>query len=410
MSGAATLMARLEVLARHSERPDRLDRPYLSAAHAAAVETLAGWMREAGLSVRLDPLGTLIGRYEGSEPGAPALLLGSHIDTVSDGGRYDGPLGVLGALDCVERLAAAGERRPFAIEVLAFGDEEGGRFARTLSGSLGLAGAFDPATLALRDAAGVGLAEALRAFGGDPARVAEAARDPASVLAYVELHIEQGPVLEAAGLPLGVVTAINGAERLALRVTGRAGHAGTVPMGLRRDALAAAAEMVLAAERLAAVEPELVATVGRLEVPAGAVNVIPGGVDFTLDLRAPCDEQRERVLAAIQAEWRAIAARRGVGLEARSLHQAPAVRCDPALVEALAAAVARQGLRVERLPSGAGHDAMAVARLCPVGMLFLRCTGGVSHHPDEAITEEDAGLAVATLLDFIRHFQEGPVP
>lgn len=409
MSSAAALMARLEALARHSERPDRLDRPYLSPAHAAALETLAGWMRAAGLSVRLDPLGTLIGRYEGTAPAAPALLLGSHLDTVSNGGRYDGPLGILAALACVERLAAAGERRPFAVEILAFGDEEGGRFARTLSGSLGIAGAFDPATLALCDAEGVSLAEALRAFGGDPERVAEAARDPASVLAYVELHIEQGPVLEAEGLPLGVVTAINGAERLALRVTGRAGHAGTVPMGLRRDALAAAAEMVLAAERLAAAEPELVATVGRLEVPAGAVNVIPGAVDFTLDLRAPCDAQRARAAAAIQDEWQAIATRRGVGLEARSLHRAPAVRCDPALVEALAAAVERQGLRAKRLPSGAGHDAMAVARLCPVGMLFLRCTGGVSHHPDEAITEEDAGLAVAALLDFIRHFEGGPV-
>jgi allantoate deiminase len=399
------LMEKLDALALHSDEPDCMTRLYLSPAHKSAIAELAGWMREAGMQVRIDPLATVIGRYEGHEAGAPALLIGSHIDTVRNAGKYDGPLGVLAGLIAVEELARNGERFPFAIEVLAFGDEEGVRFPSTLSGSRAVAGSLDPAVLSVTDDDDITLRDALVSFGCDPELIEEAAMTPGSALAYIEAHIEQGPQLETMDRPLGVVTAINGACRLAVRVTGEAGHAGTVPMTMRKDSLAAAAEMVLAVERATMERDRVVATVGRIEARPGAVNVIPGETSFTIDVRAGQDELRDDCIAAIRAAIAGIAARRGVTADIAATYTAPATACSPAIISALSQAVTRAGLSPIELTSGAGHDAMAMAQLCDIGMLFVRCKGGISHNPAESITVEDADACVRVLLDFLRHFQ-----
>lgn len=399
---AARMMARLDALARHSGTPDALTRLYLSPAHREAAATVAAWMREAGLAVWIDALGNVVGRREGAEPGLPALMLGSHIDTVRDAGKYDGALGVVAAIEAVARLGDAA--LAFAIEIVAFGDEEGVRFPAALTGSRAVAGTLDPSVLAVTDADGMAMRDALAAFGGAPDDIASAARAKGSVLAYLELHIEQGPVLEAEGLPLGVVSAIAGAERHVVEVTGIAGHAGTVPMGLRHDALAAAAEMVLAAERIGHDTAGLVATVGQMAALPGAVNVIPSGARFSLDIRSPTDAVRRSAVEQLFGAWREIAARRGVGFGSRKSFEEAAAPCAPALMAALDAAVARAGLPVRHLPSGAGHDGLAMAALCPIGMLFLRCAGGISHNPAEAIRAEDAGLVVAVLADMLRHY------
>jgi allantoate deiminase len=402
----ATVMARLEELARFTSEPPGLTRLFLTPEHRAAAAQVARWMEAAGMAAGFDAAGNMVGRYEGDAPGVPALLLGSHIDTVRDAGRYDGNLGVVVAIAAVAGLHARGERPPFAIEVIAFGDEEGVRFPTTLAGSRAVAGSFDAAALEARDAEGVALGDALAAFGCDAAAIPAMARRPDQVLGYLEVHIEQGPVLESLGLPVGVVTAINGASRFRVEVAGHAGHAGTVPMALRRDPLAAAADMILAVERRAAGAPErgLVATVGKIEAKPGAPNVIPGSVTFTVDLRAPVDADRHKAADDIAAALGTLAGRRGVELRVEKTHDEPAAACDPALVELLEASVRRAGITPHRLPSGAGHDAMAMAALCPMAMLFVRCKGGISHNPAEAITAEDAEVAVRVLLDFLRSF------
>lgn len=354
------------------------------------------------MTAGIDAIGTVVGRYDGTVPGAPALLLGSHVDTVRDAGRYDGALGVLAAVAAVAALRDAGERPAFPIEVLAFGDEEGLRFPTTLAGSRALAGGLAPTALEARDAEGVRLRDALAAFGCDPAAVPGLARRPEDVRAYVEPHIEQGPVLEAEGLPVGVVTAINGATRLAVHVTGRAGHAGTVPMRLRRDALAGAAEMILAVERRCSTASDLVGTVGRIDARPGAVNVIPGAVRFTAEVRSPEDAARGAAVADLASAFEGVAARRGLRLALEPAYDEPARSCDSELIRRLAAAVEGEGVRPRLLPSGAGHDGQAMAALCPIGMLFVRCRGGISHNPAEAITASDAETAVRVLLRFIR--------
>ncbi|RJF94684.1 allantoate amidohydrolase [Oleomonas cavernae] len=405
------LYERLEAFARHSEDEGKLTRTFLSGAHKAAADELAGWMRAAGMKVETDAIGNVVGRYEATTSGAPCLMLGSHIDTVRDAGKYDGNMGVLAALACVEAFHQAGDRFPFAIEVVAFGDEEGVRFPVTLSGSRAIAGSFDTTTLSLRDKDGISLREALVAFGCDPARIGQIARKREQILAFVELHIEQGPVLEDEGLAVGAVTAINGASRLSVEVKGVANHAGTVPMHLRRDALAAAAEMMLAVEARGRAEAELVATVGRVDVMPGAINVIPGLVRFTMDVRSPSDAARRRAVADIDRRIAEIAQARGVESAITLTHEAAACRCAPELVEAIGGAIARAGLAVKRLPSGAGHDAMAFSRLCPVGMIFVRCEKGISHNPAEAITIEDADISMRVLMDFIKNFDaEKPSP
>ncbi|WP_439814984.1 allantoate amidohydrolase [Zavarzinia sp. CC-PAN008] len=402
----AELLARADELAAISAGPG-LTRLYLTPEHAAANALAAGWMVKAGMAVRTDAVGTLIGRYEGTTPGAPALLLGSHLDTVRDAGKYDGMLGVLSAIACVDALNRAGRRLPCAVEVAAFADEEGTRFGCGLIGSCAIAGTLDPALLARTDAAGTSMGQAMAAFGLDPAAIGRAARAPGEILAFAEVHIEQGPVLEARGLALGVVTAIQGATRLAVTVTGVAGHAGTVPMGLRRDALVAAARMVLEVEAAAQSEPGLVATVGRLAVSPDAVNVVPGQVRFTVDARCGVDARRQALVADIAARLNAVAGECGVGLDVVTTHEEAAADCDPALQALMAQAAADEGAASMALPSGAGHDGMAIVALAPIAMLFVRCRGGVSHNPAESITAADAGLATRVFGRFIDLFAQG---
>ncbi len=404
----AEIMKRAEELAAITEEPGRLTRTYLTIEHRRAGETVIGWMRAAGMTAGFDAIGNVVGRYEGSSPGLPALLLGSHLDTVRDAGRYDGMLGVITAIACVGELNRQRTRPDFAIEVFGFGDEEGVRFQSTLLGSRAVAGRFEHALLDRRDAEGISLREALLRFGRAPERIGAAARRPEQALAYVELHIEQGPVLEAEGLPLGVVTSIAGASRYALTLTGEAGHAGTVPMGLRRDALAAAAEAVLLVERRCAESGGLVGTVGRIAAAPGAINVIPGRAELSLDIRAAVDEERRRAADDILRGIEAICRRRDVALEAVQTHDSAAAACAPWLMAQLDRAVAASGLAIRHLPSGAGHDAMAMAAIADIGMLFVRCRGGISHNPAESITEEDAELGAAALLDFIRGFTPAP--
>ena len=398
-------MHRCDALARLSELPGGLTRVYLSPEQRAANDLVLGWMREAGMSARLDAIGNVVGRHEGERPGLPCLMLGSHLDTVRDAGKYDGMLGVVTAIECVADLAARGKLLPFAIEVIGFADEEGVRFGSTLLGSRAAAGTFRQETLDAADKDGVRLREALRHFGLDPARIGEAARRREDVLAYAELHIEQGPVLEAEGLAVGVVTAINGATRLAIEIEGFAGHAGTVPMNLRQDALAAAAECVLAIERRCGSVAELVGTVGKLETLPGAVNVIPGKVCFTIDVRSPRDPERLAAVTGVVAEMQAIARRRNVALSVSKTHEGGVANCAPWLQQQIGAAIAAEGLALRRLPSGAGHDGMAMIELCDIGMLFVRCEKGISHNPAEAISAEDAATGARVLLRFIENFR-----
>lgn len=365
-------------------------------------------MEEAGLATRIDAAGNLVGRLEGARPGAPALLLGSHLDTVIDAGRFDGTLGVLLALAVLEEVGAKGPRPPFALEAVAFADEEGVRFPSALTGSRAMAGTLDPAVLDGRDRDGVRLAEALRACGLDPAGLATCARRPGEVLGCLEAHIEQGPVLDREGLPLGLVTAIAGACRLRVEVLGSAGHAGTVPMALRRDALCGAAEMVLAVERLARGREGLVATVGRIAAEPGAVNTIPGRVVFTVDLRSASDRAREQAEAELVATFAEFTRRRGLEVRAETAHAAPAVACNPRLVALLGRACARHGFAERRLVSGAGHDTMALAALAPVAMLFLRCASGISHDPAEAVRIEDIRAALDVLVTTVTLLAEEP--
>ena len=404
VTGGARAVARCDALgvAPYSDMEGGLFRAWLSPAFTAAHEAVGGWMAEAGMAVRTDAATNLIGRYEGSTPDAPALLIGSHIDSVNDAGRYDGPLGVMLGIECVAALHAAGRRLPFGIEVIAFGDEEGSRFPAPMLTSRAVAGVFDPASLVVIGRDGVTVGQALSDNRFPPERFAEAARAPGSVVAYLEAHIEQGPALEAEGLAVGIVTGIAAQLRYRVVIEGMAGHAGTTSMALRRDALTAAAEAVLAVERIGSAGPDdLVATVGRLDVTPGAVNVIPGHVDFSLDIRALDHAVRDAAAEAILAELKTIGARRGVGLVAKRVHQLSACPCDPKLMGLLAAAMAAEGLPERRLASGAGHDAMVMATLCPTAMLFIRCAGGISHNPAEAVNVADVEIALRVMLGFI---------
>ena len=401
------VMRWLDELAECSEEPVALTRRYLTPEHAQAADLVMRRMRESGMDARLDAVGNVVGRFPGRRPGARRLILGSHLDTVRNAGKYDGALGVMLPIACLKSLHERGERLDYPVDVIAFGDEEGLRFQATLIGSRAVAGGFDPALLAAVDESGVRLREALRDFGLDPGAVDEARYRPDDVAGYVEVHIEQGPVLEAEGRPVGVVTSIAGATRLRVEVMGRAGHAGTVPMRLRRDALAAAAEAVAAVERVCLDVPGAVGTVGVLRTLPGAVNVIPGVVEFTVDVRGESDACRHAALRGIEEAFRAIEARRGVLFDRVTTHDAGACRCSPRLMRRLGEAVEAEGLDVRELPSGAGHDAIAMARLTEVGMLFVRCKEGISHHPAESMTEADADAAARVLLRFLARFDPG---
>ncbi|MBA2596852.1 MAG: allantoate amidohydrolase [Chloroflexota bacterium] len=394
-------MARCEALAAFTMEPGTITRPYGTPALTAARDLLTQWMRDAGLSVTVDAVGDLRGRFNGGHAATPALLLGSHFDSVRDAGRYDGPLGILVAIEAIEPLRAVGFDLPFPIEIVAFADEEGLRFQTTYLGSCALAGTFDPAFLDLVDTEGATLREAMTEFGGDPDRLDRAALRPGEAFAYVEVHIEQGPYLESVNVPVGVVTVISGQTRILAAFTGEAGHAGTVSMSLRRDPVPAAAECVLAAETLARETPGLLATVGIVEVRPGASNVIPSQAHFTLDVRHPEDAVRGDAVATLQRHAREIAAARSLDLDWRIARDHPAVPCDAALVSRLANAVTTTGIAVEKLPSGAGHDAVTMSAVVPVAMLFVRCAGGISHHPAESVAAADVAAAIAVLDRFI---------
>jgi len=367
-------------------------------------------MRAAGMKVRVDAAGNLRGVLPAAGPGAPRLLIGSHLDTVANAGAFDGVLGVVLGVALVEEVGAAwpGDADlPFAIEVIGFSEEEGMRFAKPFLGSLALVGGLDAATLARTDRGGVSVEEAIRQFGLDPAELPAAVVDD-SAFGYLEFHIEQGPVLESEGLALGVVDAIAGQTRMTLAFRGQANHAGTTPMGpLRRDALAAAAEWLVEVERYANECAGLVATVGKVEIRAGAGNVIAGEVEATLDVRHARDEVRKAAVRHYLDYAKIAGAARGVAVvHTASLDQA-AVPMDSTLTALLGAAGARSTGREPRLmTSGAGHDAMIVARRVPAAMLFLRSPGGLSHHPDEAVLPGDVEAALATGLEFLRSLRD----
>jgi allantoate deiminase len=399
------IVERINRLGAISETPEHLARIFLTSEHRAAADLILAWMRDAGMRAHLDAIGNVCGRYEGERPGLPCLMLGSHYDTVRDAGKWDGPLGLITAISCVADLNKKGRRLPFAIEVTGFADEEGVRFASTLLGSRAVAGTFNESVLGSKDDAGISMRDALVQFGLDPDHVGAAARIRSELLAYIELHIEQGPVLEAKNLPVGVVTAISGATRLAAKLSGMAGHAGTVPMALRRDALAGAAECISTIEELCRTDAGgLVGTVGYIHALPGATNVIPGEVHFTIDLRAPTDTHRKRAVTDIVRHIEAVAKRRKLALQVDVTHENRTVPCAPWLKAQIAAAVAAEGHPVFELPSGAGHDGMAMVDIADVGMLFVRCRGGISHHPDEHVDVADADAGARVLLRVIENF------
>lgn len=407
----AEVMAMLEQLSRLSESAPELTCSYLSPAHRATAAQIRTWMLAAGLQTHIDAVGNVVGRWRSAQPGAKTLITGSHYDTVVNAGRYDGRLGVVLPIVVVQQLRERAQTLPFTLEIIAFADEEGVRYGTTFLGSSAVAGCFDSAALTLADAACVTMRAAMLDAGLAPDDLGALARARETLLGFVEVHIEQGPVLLNAGRPLGVVTAIAGSVRYALSITGLAGHAGTVPMALRRDAAAAAAEVVLAVERLCSARAGVVGTVGRLEVPGGAINVIPGRCELSMDLRAGEDTLRDAALADVLQAIEQIAARRGVEIQVRKLMQAASVACAPGLRRRWAQAIGRAtGEAVPTLlASGAGHDAMKMATLCEVGMLFVRCgNGGISHHPDETVEAGDVELAAQALSEFLTHFEKQP--
>jgi allantoate deiminase len=401
---ATTVMERCELLENISEEPGLLVRPYGSQAMNEVNGIVSDWMHDAGMNTRRDNIGNLIGRYEGT--GEKTLILGSHLDTVRDAGKYDGQLGVMVALACVQQLHDRGERLPFAIEVVAFADEEGLRFGTTFLGSSVYAQAFDRERLKLEDKNGVTLREAVRAFGGDPDVLEKDGRSNGDLLGYCELHIEQGPVLEEEDLPVGVVTAINGQSRVRVGFVGKAGHAGTVPMKARKDALCAAAQFVLDVETASKVQPRAVATVGEIQALPGAINVIPGEALLSLDLRHPEDAVRERLRDHFEQRAAEIAASRRCEFSWEVRQETPAVPAEPDLSELLGKAIEESGFPMHRLPSGAGHDAAQMAALTHIAMLFVRCKEGISHNPAESVKKEDVVVAIEVMNRFLRLMAE----
>ncbi|SDE15173.1 M20 family metallo-hydrolase [Limimaricola pyoseonensis] len=394
--------ARLQEIAEMSEAGPGVTRLPWTPEHRRALDVISAWMEDAGLEVSLDAAGTLVGRTP-AMAGKPALLLGSHQDSVRSGGRFDGIMGIAVACLAVRRLREEGARLPFAIEVLAFADEEGVRFPTALIGPRALAGTFDPAVLDMQDAQGVHVREAMQAFGLDPAGIPALARQGEEVIGYLEAHIEQGPVLEAEGRSLGVVTAICGISRYAVTFSGETGHAGTVPMAGRRDALVAAARFVAAVSDAATAIKDCRATAGRIEARPGVVNAIPSEVGLTLELRAPSDEMRLDFQSRAEQLAREIAAQAGVTVQVEKTYEQPAVACDPVVTDALSRAMAAMDMPALAMPSGATHDASAMADLCPVGMLFVRCEGGISHRPDEYASAEDLDDAIRVLAETVKN-------
>ncbi|WP_341213926.1 M20 family metallo-hydrolase [uncultured Limimaricola sp.] len=401
MSYGELAAERLSEIAEMSEAGPGVTRLPWTPEHRRALDIISDWMRDAGLDVSLDAAGTLIGRTPGMS-GRPALLLGSHQDSVRSGGRFDGIMGVAIACLAVRRLHKEGVRLPFAVEVLAFADEEGVRFPTALIGPRALAGRFDPAVLDMKDAQGVSMRQAMQGFGLDPDGIPALMRQREEVVGYLEAHIEQGPVLEAQGRSLGVVTAICGISRYAVAFEGETGHAGTVPMAGRRDALVAAARFVAAMSDAATAMEDCRATVGQIDVKPGVVNAIPSEVRLTLELRAPSDENRLGLRSKAMHLVQEIAVQAGVAVRIEQTYEQPAVVCDPGIRAALSRAMTASAMSAIAIPSGATHDASAMADLCPVGMLFTRCKGGLSHRPDEFASAADMEDAVQVLANAIK--------
>ena len=401
-----------EDLARHSDpgyaEQGQLTVTYLTEAHQACARQIAALMRETGFDeVSVDAVGNVVGRYHGAEPQAKYLLTGSHYDTVRNGGKYDGRLGIFVPMACVRKLHRAGRRLPFGIEVVAFSEEEGQRYKATFLASSALVGQFDAAWLEQQDAGGIRMREAMQAAGLEPADIAAIRRDPQRYLGFVEVHIEQGPVLHELQLPLGVVTSINGSVRFLGELIGVACHAGTTPMDRRSDAVCGLAELALFIEQRARRDGDSVATIGQLQVPSGSINVVPGRCQFSLDLRAPTNAQRDALLQDVRAELDAICQRRGLRLELEETMRASAAPSAPDWQARWEAAVKAQGLPVHRMPSGAGHDAMKLHELMPQAMLFVRGqNSGISHNPLEATTCDDMQLAVQAFAHLLDHLTE----
>lgn len=393
---AKKVMYWCDQLATISSHPDNISRFYLTPEHQRCNAQVAEWMQAAGMKTWVDAAGNLCGRYEASAENAKTLLLASHLDSIPNAGAYDGILGVLVAIAAVEKLHTQNIHLPFAIEIIGFGDEEGTRFGSTLLGSRAVAGTWNPAWWALSDRDGISLEQAFINFGLQPELIHTAARKTDDILAYLEVHIEQGPILEDENLALGIVTAIAGARRFIVDVQGYAGHAGTVPMAMRKDALVAAALGIVLVENIAN-EFNVVATVGKIECSPGAVNVIPGHASFTIDIRSGDDQLRDKALEKIQNEFAHICTTRNLTANWKEIHNAPAVACADWLQQVQTDVLTGMHLPAYTLMSGAGHDAMAMADICAVAMYFVRCKGGVSHHPDESVLEDDVALAIATL-------------
>jgi len=383
---------------------------YLTDAHRGCSAQLQAWMRESGFDdVSVDAVGNVVGVYHGTSPQAPLLMTGSHFDTVRNGGKYDGRLGILVPMVCVRELHRAGRRLPFGIEVVGFAEEEGQRYRATFLGSGALIGHFNPAWLDQTDADGVTMRQAMHQAGlpGTMEAIANLQRNASRYLGFVEVHIEQGPVLNEMDLPLGVVTSINGSVRCMVEIQGMASHAGTTPMDRRRDAAAAAAEVILYVERRAASVPDVVGTVGQLEVPAGSINVVPGRCRFSLDLRATTNAARDALAADVEAEIERICAQRGLSFQIERTLAVPAAPSHPTWQARWEAAVQALGLPVFRMPSGAGHDAMKLHELMPQAMLFMRgLNSGISHNPLESITNHDTELVVQAFMHLLEELAE----
>lgn len=378
-------MHRCDELGLITDEPGKITRTFVSPAMRRANQLVGSWMRGAGLQVREDAAFNLLGRRNSTRRGAKTFLLGSHLDTVRDAGKYDGPLGVLAAIAAMQLLRERGAKLPFHLEIAGFSDEEGVRYQTAYLGSRAFAGTLTPGDLSRIE----------------EGQIVKARRNRNEFLGYAEVHIEQGPVLEERNLPVGVVAAIAGQSRLRVEFLGVAGHAGTVPMTLRRDALAGAAEFVSSVETVAK-QRGLVATVGKIEASPGASNVIPGHVALTLDVRARNDSRRLAAKKSLYIRAVSIAKRRGLKLIWTPVQQTDAVQCDKEFARILSRCVAKSGFEVLKLPSGAGHDAAAISAICPVAMLFVRCKDGTSHHPAESVTTADVRVAIEVLADFIQ--------
>ena len=401
MSASKKIMQRIEALAKISEEPDGITRTFASSAMHRANNLAAQWMREAGMKTRVDTVGNLVGHYDGEQPNAKLFLLGSHLDTVRNAGKFDGPLGVMLAIACVEYLHHQKIRLPFAVGVIGFADEEGVRYQTAYLGSRAVAGCFDKKDLRRKDLNSIPMADAIKRFSGNPAKLSSARLNPKQLVGYVEAHIEQGPVLERENLALGVVSAIAGQTRACITFTGLAGHAGTTPAKLRKDALCAAAEFILAVEKVAKETHGLVATVGEIVVSPGASNVIPGEARLSLDVRHAEDPLRVAACTALSTVALHVARQRRLHCHFEIVHETAAVRCSKDLSRLLGQSVKNRQRRVLFLPSGAGHDAAVMAGITPSAMLFIRCRKGISHHPDESVKMGDVQSAFEVLKNFL---------